>query len=454
MSRRSLLIVLPCLVLAATAGCTPQQPFYLGSDGDLSHYKAVATELEVPATDYRSLDEVCGASTPLSLGHPEDKPNWDLTLEEAMRDALANSKVMRQLGVSLAAPESLTRAPDVVATVYNPALVESNPRFGTEAALSAFDTQFTSSIFWEKIDQPQNRPDVGTLPFPAVDRRDLGTFQSRLSKTSATGGTTAIGYNVSNTFDKSSPLYPVGFRRWTNDWNVDVTAEFRQPLFQGAGVQFNRIAGPGAIPGYNNGVIIARIQNDIALADFEDSVRTFARDVESAYWALYLAYRELDAVKAGRESALETWRRVYKLQEGGARGGEASEEAQACEQYWLFVAQVEQRLSDVYAAEAQLRYMMGLAVADGRLIRPADEPTPAKVSFDWSETMCEAIARNVDLRRQRIRVKEKELDLITAKNYLLPRIDAVGQYRWRGLGNDYWSTTRRRIRNSTPCRTS
>ena len=50
--------------------------------------------------------------------------------------------------------------------------------------------------------------------------------------------------------------------------------------------------------------------------------------------------------------------------------------------------------------------------------------------------MSEAMARNVDLRRQKWRVKETELELIAAKNFLLPRLDAVGQYRWRGLGDD------------------
>ncbi len=72
----------------------------------------------------------------------------------------------------------------------------------------------------------------------------------------------------------------------------------------------------------------------------------------------------------------------------GRRGGEAEKEAQAREQYWLFVAQVEQRLSDVFTAEAQLRYMMGLAVADGRQIRPADEPTAAA----WVDALVETLS--------------------------------------------------------------
>ena len=106
----------------------------------------------------------------------------------------------------------------------------------------------------------------------------------------------------------------------------------------------------------------------------------------------------------------------------------------------------------MYAAEAQLRYMMGLAATDGRLIRPADEPTTAKVAFDWAETQGEAMARNVDLRRQRWRVKQRELELISAKNYLLPRLDAVGQYRWLGLGDDLWSDRPQAAVRQRPCR--
>ncbi len=50
-----------------------------------------------------------------------------------------------------------------------------------------------------------------------------------------------------------------------------------------------------------NGVVLARIRTDRALADFEASVRNLVSDVEVAYWELYFAYRSLDAVNAGYE---------------------------------------------------------------------------------------------------------------------------------------------------------
>jgi hypothetical protein len=36
----------------------------------------------------------------------------------------------------------------------------------------------------------------------------------------------------------------------------------------------------------------------------------------------------------------------------------------------------------------------------------------------------------VEVRKQKWEIKRRELELIAARNFLLPRIDAVGRYRW------------------------
>ncbi len=82
---------------------------------------------------------------------------------------------------------------------------------------------------------------------------------------------------------------------------------------------------------------------------------------------------------------------------------------------------------------------MGLSVSDGRLIRPADEPTTAKVNFEWRDIHCEALARSPELRRQKWRIKERELEIIAAKNLLMPRLDAGGYYRLVGLGDQLYN---------------
>jgi outer membrane protein TolC len=142
---------------------------------------------------------------------------------------------------------------------------------------------------------------------------------------------------------------------------------------------------------------LARTNDELTLADFEAGVRNFTGDLERAYWDLYYNYRNLNAVQAGRDSALQAWRKVHAFYQTGTKGREAEKEAQAHEQYFLFRAQVENALGLLYTAETRLRYMMGLAPTDGRLIRPSDEPTTAEVRFDWKEVLSEALNRSVEL---------------------------------------------------------
>ncbi len=296
-------VIAACFVLLT--GCHPQQPFYFHEDQDLSHYKGMATEIEYPDVESCTLSDVEGALRPFSLQNNQPKEVWDLKLEDAIRNALCNNKVMRSIGGQVQGPpEFLLRNSQLAPTIYDPALAESNPRSGVEAALSAFDTQFSTKIYWNKNDEPRNVSPLAWDFMPPQLQQDLGTFQAQLQKTTATGGTFYLRHNVRYTRENGVSQDGTKFndRDFGDDWNVNLEAEFRQPLLQGAGVQFNRIAGPGAVSGVYNGVMIARIRTDIALADFEAAVRNLVSDVETAYWELYYNYRTLDAVIAGREA--------------------------------------------------------------------------------------------------------------------------------------------------------
>ncbi|HEV3023959.1 MAG TPA: TolC family protein, partial [Pirellulales bacterium] len=405
-----------------------------------------------------------------TLANPNVKEYWDLTLEEAMRTALANAKVLRNLGGLLFTPglpaSNQTIAPtgqllqtqgqnpsgtslgvgQTQQTIYHPAIQETNPQSGVEAALSQFDAQFNSQMFWQSNDHPQPTFFNGlTAP---IFIQDFAQQQAEIGKVSAVGSRYFLRQHVF--YDQNNNTA----NQFPSSVQTDIEAEIRHPLLQGAGIDFNRIAGPNSqagifagqgtngpiqnpnsVTGNYNGVLLARINVDLTLADFEAGVRNFCGDLERAYWDLYYNYRNLSAVQAGRDSALATWRKVYALYTEGVKGGEAEKEAQAREQYFLFRAQVENSLGLLYTAESRVRYMMGLAPTDGRLIRPADEPTTAEVRFDWKEILPEALNRSVELRRQRWVIKQNELKLIASRNFLLPRLDLQGLYRWRGFGD-------------------
>ncbi len=411
--------------VVASFGCRPQQPFFFREDGDLSHYTNQATQIEYPDLEQPSLADAALAQAPLTVSNPHPQNYWDLSLQEAMRIALSNSKVFRVVDQ----PQSLLVNPDFAGSVYDPALAEANPRIGPEAALAAFDAQLATSLMFQKNDTPQNSAAIGGFRIrPESFQQDMGSFQAQLRKVLATGGTVSLTHRVIYDFNNQP------FRQHPSDWTVSLEAQFSHPLLQGNGVRFNRIAGPGAPPGVYQGVMIARINTDISLTDFEAEVRDLVFGVERAYWELYYAYRSLDSLNRALQEALDTWQKVRAEYDAGKAS--MQDEGLARHQYFLLRSLAEQSQANLFRREASLRYLLGLAPADGRLIRPSDEPTTAKFVFDWTSAHAEALVRSVNLRRQRWRIKQRELELAAAKNHLLPRLDLTGRYRFVGLGDE------------------
>jgi outer membrane protein TolC len=458
-SRKCLVLVVCFGVLLP--GCRPQQPFYFHDDGDLSHYVGSASELENPDVDESGLAEVAHPDAPRSLVNAGKKDVWILKLEEAVSITLANSKVFRQLGGRIIpgnsgpSPEVLLRNPQAIVGVYDPAFIQA----GEEDALAVYDPFFGTTLGTGKLFEPRNQR--SSFLRSSFNEQELGRWIAGIDKRAATGALfrleNDITYNQQNS-PTNDPLVPV-----ISDWNVRFGVSVEQPLLRGAGVAYNRIAGPdasatggpnpvdrlagpgrlgGTPDGGFDGIVIARINTDIRLADFEAGVRNLVNDTETAYWNLYFAYRNLAATRTGRDSALQTWKRIDALKRSGSKGGEQENWAQAKEQYYLFRGQMENALSEVYRAESRLRYMMGLAATDNRLIKPGDEPTTAKVAFDWTEIHAEGLARSVELRQQKWRIKQRELELSASKNLLLPYLGAFANYGWEGLGDDLISSNR------------
>jgi outer membrane protein TolC len=432
------------LALLFFPACTHDCSLCRFKQHDLEHYKHAASRIEEPDIEHAHCEDVASAPPPLTVLSGPPAEYYNLPLEEAIHVALQNAKVMRDLG------GLVVRSPATARTIHDPAIVETDPRFGIEAALSAFDAQFSTRAFFEKNDRALNNVFFGGGT--TLLEQDLASFSTQLRKRAATG----TELTVRHTADYDANNAPGN--TFPSAWNINYEIEARHPLLQGAGADFNRIHGPSQQPGISSGVLIARVNTDISLADFEAGVRDLVSDVENAYWDLYFAYRDLDAKIAARNQALETWRTIEARYRAERTGGEAAEEAQAREQYFRFEEEVQNALGGrllegththsgstggtlrgnggVLVAERRLRLIMGVPVSDGRLLRPADEPVMARVVFDWSQVVPEALARRVELRRQKWVIQRRELELTAARNFLLPRLDGVGRYRWRGFGRD------------------
>ena len=432
-----LVVCFTCLfsgLLLSFAGCgffrhaIPSGPH----DTKASYHDEYGLNISYPDLDSiesKSRSEAASIPKPFSFQDPAELPALDLSLHDAIKEALSNRPVLRRAGAIVNARVT----PQGVTTKFDPGITAASAQ-GTEAALSAFDAQYRQQLSWSKSDTPRNS--LQAFGQPSVLEADSAVFNGELSKTTATGASFALrhiaNYRKSNQGvgdDFDFRLFPSAFTGW-------LEAEWRQPLMQGAGTEFNRIAGPNARVGQYNGVLIARINEDVSLADFENAVIQMVADVEQAYWNLVTAYRLLDTIVKAREAALQTWQIQKARLEVGT--GRADDEAQARSQYYQFDAQVKTALAGqggLYESEQELRYLIGLQATDGSLIKPTSKLTDAKIIFDWNSALSQALGRRVEIRQQKLQVQRRELELTAAKMNYRPRLDFLGQYRYQGIGD-------------------
>jgi outer membrane protein TolC len=432
------------LALVLLTGCHPTQPFYLQSDGDLSHYVDKATEMEYPDVHTESLPDTTECLAPMTVSSPDFKEVWDLTLEGCVNIALQNSKTIRNLGgvTPFGFADALVERTSGSTTVFDPAIQESSvgsgrasleQAGGVEAALADFDAQLQvrgnqgNGGLFSRTDRIENR-DIPFSAFPALNEYYRGGLRTDLSKRAASGAR----FTMSNFTDYNRWAGPLQFtnavghgpgQKVNSDWTTAFEMRWDQPLLRGRGAAVNRVP-----------ILLARINQDITLAQFESSVRNLVLDIENTYWDLHNSYRRLETAKSGRDSAQVTWKIVYEKWNEGVEPVQA--EAQAREQYFNFRAGVERSLQELYNTETRLRWLMGLAATDGRLIRPIDEPTMARVDFEWTAVRTEALVRSPELRQKKWVLKGRELELIAAKNQLLPQMDVGVLYRWMGRGDE------------------
>ncbi|MDA0834507.1 MAG: TolC family protein [Planctomycetota bacterium] len=438
---------IPALCLTVSlAGCLgtgkEDDLTYIGKK-DLNYYRDVATQIEFPDVSQPLADNVQQTLPPHSIKDLANEDIWDMTLAEAIQIALSNSEVIRVAGTLGSPTNQLLANGDRVATIYDPSIQETGVLFGTrgvEAALAAFDTQFTTNMLWGRNEQVQNnRFFSGNLTPGSTLNSETGAFLTALQKQLADGGQLTLSHNwdyLGNNVPAANILFP-------STYTGSVALNYRRPLWAAAGVEFTQVAGPPnqntafqSITGVSQGVAIARINQDITLAEFEANVQSLLLDVERLYWQLHLSYRVYDSVVVAKNSTLRSWREAKAiLDAGGGRNFKPADEAQARDQYFQARSQAESALSQIYTNELNFRRLLALPINDGRVIRPHDEPITASYSPEWTASVTEGLVRRVELRRQKWNIKSLQLQLDAANSLTHPRLDFVSGYRVNGFGD-------------------
>lgn len=423
-------------VSALVSGCSATQKVasrdlqWADGEKQVSWYKGHNTAIEHPALDNETAEAVQVTHEPRSLQRRIEDEVREVTLNEVILIALQNNKIVESTQLGGARNNLVLVSPEGVSSVYDSAIQETGVLFGRrgiEAALSDFDTRFSTAMTWGR-----NVRGVHALPAPGILTQETGNFRTGLNKALASGGAVSVYHDWNYLGD------PSGAPTYASSYAGSLGAEIRQPLLAGAGTEFTRVAGPSqpgfaAISGVSQGVVIARINQDISLASFELAVRNGMRDVENAYWDLYLAYRNYDNAVTAHESAFQTWREARTKVEVGTL--KLAEELQAKEEFYRTRADVELTLSSVYKRESFLRRGLSLPLNDGTVLRPSVEPVKAEFKPDWESCLLSGLTHRAELRSQKWEIKSLQLQLNAARSLVRPQLDVVGNYGVNGFGD-------------------
>jgi len=340
----------------------------------------------------------------------------------------------------------------------DPATTASN----IDASLAKFDAVMGTSMMWTSTDQPIVSPiqslqaGGATSGINAIVQQQA-QLQSGIYKPLPSGGvagiTFTVPYTMTNLPARIDPFY-----------QPSLQFTFEQPLLQGFGTEINQLRAfqPGSIMpiapansltpppaatflpyNFNNlsgvglglppGILIARLRFNENRAEFERNVNQMLLNVETAYWNLYGSYYQLYSREQGLRFAYETW----KITGAQYKVGRVSRAAlaQAEGQYNLFRSQRLAAIDTVLDNERQLRAMLGMQIEDGTRLVPSDAPTLAEYRPDWKTGWYECMQNRPELYMARQDVKVAQLNVVLAKNYLLPDLRSFLAYDSNSIGS-------------------
>jgi outer membrane protein TolC len=386
-------------------------------------------------------------SKPRTTNDPEAAEVWPMTLPEAIRISLDNSEIVRVIafgaqgipiggfeptplnsGASAGIASSLGAG--TLQSVYDPAILETQ----IATALSSFDTAFTTSLLWGDSTQPfNNGVQGGSLSltgtkYPIVSVNDSATFQVGLSKRNATGGLMGIVQNTNWSYQNSS------FLVWPSAYTTNLQLTLTQPLLGSAPLPGQAAGPPVGLEANRAPIVIARLNADAAVWRFKAEIMAEVRSVEQQYWNLAQAHVQLWSADRAVSLAQEILNREQaELLVGRGTVADVAEAAQRLEQFNLDLVT---RTSDVITTERQLRNLLGLPPADNRRIIPVTPPTEARLEPDWDSSIAQMLSFQPDIVQQQILVRVAELQLLIARNQLLPQLSLNALYQFNGLGQN------------------
>jgi outer membrane protein TolC len=342
---------------------------------------------------------------PATISDPQHNlPERPLSLDEAIRTALVNARVVRVLAGVTAVSSGRT--------IYDAAVANTE----IDQAQGRFDPTVTVQNNWTQTENPRA---VFADPAQTTARIDGSkteafNFNGSVAKTTAAGGTASVNLSANPNFVQPGqfPLNP------QSPSSIDL--RFDQPLLRGGGFAANL-----------SPIVITRINTERSYFQFKDTVQELVRGVVEGYWSVVFARTDVWAREQQvRQSEFALELAAQRQVIGIANIGDV---AQARTALANFRANLLSSRANLLQREAALRNLLGFPPYDPEQIVPTTPPVTERIDLDWQGILEMAEQYRPDLIELKLVLEADQQRLYQSRNNALPQLDAVALYRWNGL---------------------
>ena len=314
--------------------------------------------------------------------------------------------------LSLSLEQCIVRAVErnlgVAVEILNPELADWSLRLATE--------QYLPQLSFEYGKRSTISPSFSWIDAEGNVTSQFINYEASLSQLMPTGGTLSVSmYSyMSETNQRFQTINP--------RYGSQLTFTLNQPLLRNFGYE-----------AASRQIIIARNNRDMSEEQFKVMLQQTVYSVEEAYWNLVYSLDSLSALRRSLELAKNLLAKNTREVEVGTL---APIEILAAE------SEVATREADILQAELELQNnedalmtLINLNEEEKRTrsIIPLDRPKYDVVEVSLERALRVAMDSRPDLKRLRLNIKGRELDMRYAKNQLLPDLDLNAQYWSPGI---------------------
>ncbi len=384
----------------------------LGCVSDEVEDKGIITSYQQTLAD-RGPQQRADPLRPLAILRPTPDPNGVLSELEVVTDPNTGRKIF-DLTIEQAIERALANSPEIRIVSYDPSIAKQEI---TKAA-AEFDITAFGRMNFEQDDNP-----VNSIYQPG--QSDIRLLESGIKQKGITGSEWYLSYALTRSWDD------LWGRTLHTRYEPILAFQIKQPLLRDAWEQTNLA-----------GVNIARLNHEIAVLGFRRKAEDVSTEVISAYWRLLQARRDFEILQKLLQRTLDTLKKVLGRREIDATDVQIKQMEASAKAREAILLQASKRVIDAQDALVRLMADPQVSVLDEVEIVPATTPSMVEEELEQfppgdkkkqAEILGLAMKKNPIMQQARVAISIADINIQVAENQEMARLDLIASSRIQGL---------------------